>query len=189
MIQIGLMGEHYARNAQIDITEFMTMWPDTEPQLFVVRPGETEPYIAVTQRNGNALTWVINAYDTEKRGTGKAQVLFAKQVDNDIVILGKSPVYNVSVGNALEGTEAAEIPDPYNTWAAVIAGYAATATQQAEAAAEAAEHAEQVANNCGFIDVEIDERGHLIYTKSPTTDIDMEITDAGNLVVTIGTEV
>ncbi len=183
MINIGLMGEQYARTAEIDVAEYLEKWPGTAPQLFVIRPGETAPYIAAASLDstGEKLVWSVNAYDTEKRGMGRAQILFAKTEDDDIIILGKSPVMAVCVGDALEGTEDADAPDPYDTWAAVIASYASTAYAAQLAAEAAADHAEQCAENAGYMDFEIVD-GDLIYIRTDQVDVDFEIV-GGDLVM------
>lgn len=182
MICIGLMGEQNARTAEIDVSEYLARWPGTLPQLFVVRPGETDPYIAATTLSGSTLIWAVNAYDTEIRGVGRAQVLFIRRdAEDQIIIVGKAPVDTVTVGEALEGTEGAELPDPYDTWAATIAAYASDAYAAQLAAEAAADHAEQCAANAGYMDVDIVD-GRLIYTRTDTIDIDLEIVN-GNLIV------
>lgn len=182
MICIGLMGEQNARTAEIDVSEYLARWPGTLPQLFVIRPGETDPYIAATTLSGSTLIWAVNAYDTEIRGVGRAQILFIRRdAEDQIIIVGKAPVDTVTVGEALEGTEGAELPDPYDTWAATIAAYAADAYAAQLAAEDAADRAEQCAANAGYMDVDIVD-GRLIYTRTDTIDIDLEIVN-GNLIV------
>lgn len=183
MICIGLMGEQNARTAEIDVSEYLARWPGTLPQLFVIRPGETDPYIAATTLSGSTLIWAVNAYDTEIRGVGRAQILFIRRdAEDQIIIVGKAPVDTVTVGEALEGTEGAELPDPYDTWAATIAAYASDAYAAQLAAEAAADHAEQCAANAGYIEMDI-VNGNLIYTRIDCVDVDFELID-GDLCMT-----
>ena len=72
------------------------------------------------------------------------------------------------------------------------AGSAQTAAQQAgESAASAedsersAERAEQAAANAGFMWVEMDENGHLIYTRTDAVDVDLELDEDGHLIMEV----
>ena len=54
-------------------------------------------------------------------------------------------------------------------------GSASSASSSAAAAYADAERAEQAANTAGYMDVEIDENGHLIYTRTDAVDVDFEL--------------
>ena len=96
-IFIGFESEQNSRETLIELRE-RSMWPEAFVSLVVIRPGETEPYLAAgVSANGKALRWTPNGYDTQKRGIGKAQILYTEDRDGT-VILGKSPVYKVIIG-------------------------------------------------------------------------------------------
>ncbi len=67
------------------------------------------------------------------------------------------------------------------------AGSASASAQSAAASAESAytdaERAEQAANTAGYLDVEIDENGHLIYTRTDQVDVDFSIDTDGHLIM------
>lgn len=69
------------------------------------------------------------------------------------------------------------------SWASSAAGSAQSARQDAQAAESSAERAEQVAGTAGYLDVEINAEGHLIYTKTDSVDVDFELTSDGHLVM------
>ena len=140
-IFIGFESEQNSRETLIELRE-RSMWPEAFVSLVVIRPGETEPYLAAgVSTNGKALRWTPNGYDTQKRGIGKAQILYTEDRAGT-VILGKSPVYKVIIGESIPGTDEAEIPDPYESWVATITGIAAEAYQHEQGALAAQEAAE-----------------------------------------------
>ena len=61
-------------------------------------------------------------------------------------------------------------------------GYASAAEGYAADAARDADRAEQAANTAGYLDVEIDERGHLIYVRTDMVDVDFALVD-GHLIM------
>ena len=62
------------------------------------------------------------------------------------------------------------------------AGSAAAAARSAEAAHDDAERAEQAAGTSGYLEIEIDADGHLIYTRTDAVDVDFELVD-GHLIM------
>lgn len=62
-------------------------------------------------------------------------------------------------------------------------GYAAAAAASAENADQSADRAEQAATTAGYMDVEIDEYGHLIYTRTDAIDVDFDLDQYGHLVM------
>ena len=69
------------------------------------------------------------------------------------------------------------------------AGYAIqarVAAQTAQGKAEdAAERAEQAAGTSGYLEIEIDENGHLIYTRTDAVDVDFELDNNGHLIMEV----
>lgn len=172
-IRIGYEGEQGARPVALDVSEGLLKWPDSIPTLLYVRPGEREAVPAPASLSGGVLTWVPDAYATQKTGsTGAAQVVFT--VSGEETVIGKSQVIPLFVNSSLEPSE--DPPEPYESWIASILDAAAIAEGFAADAEESAERAEQAAANSGFMDVEINAAGHLIYTRSDSmTGIDLDI--------------
>ena len=56
------------------------------------------------------------------------------------------------------------------------------ATESADRAEESADRAEQAAAEAGFMDVEIDSNGHLIYTRTDAVDVDLKLVN-GHLIL------
>lgn len=90
MIIIGYQGETNAREHRFDISDYLEKWPDAVPDLVVTRPDGGEPYLATTEIDGNTLIWQINAYDTQIKGRGQAQLVFRKTVDGWFINLRRS---------------------------------------------------------------------------------------------------
>ena len=63
-------------------------------------------------------------------------------------------------------------------------GSASSASSSAAAAYADAERAEQAATTAGYLDVEIDENGHLIYTRTDAVDVDFEL-ENGHLLMEV----
>lgn len=69
---------------------------------------------------------------------------------------------------------------------AYAASESAAAARSSELNAEdAAERAEQAAGTSGYMDVEIDESGHLIYTRTDAVDVDFSLDDNGHLIMEV----
>lgn len=60
--------------------------------------------------------------------------------------------------------------------------YKTSAEASAEDAYQSAERAEQVANTAGYLDMEINDRGHLIYTRTEAVNVDFKLAD-GHLIM------
>ena len=140
-VSIGYMGEQYSRSVVIELCD-RPRWPNAFISLAVIRPGEDTPYLAAgIQVRGNALEWTPNGYDTAKHGTGKAVVLYTEDRDAKVIV-GKSPVILVEIGNTLPKTDEAEIPDPYQAWVATLLEIPTEAYQHEQGALAAQEAAE-----------------------------------------------
>lgn len=87
-------------------------------------------------------------------------------------------------GTAVESTD----PTYHNNskWYAEQAGDSATtATTKASEASVSADRAEQAAATAGFMVMEIDSNGNLIYTKTDAVDADFEIDSNGDLIMEV----
>ena len=69
-----------------------------------------------------------------------------------------------------------------NTAVAQTSADVASADASATSAAQSADRAEQAAADAGFMDVEIDSNGHLIYTRTDAVDVDLKLVN-GHLIM------
>lgn len=149
-VTIGRETEQYARTIELDVSVELELWPDSVPQLLYCRPGEDTPYLGVTELDGTTLKWIPDAFVMEHKGTdGQIQIVFTSS-DDDITVIGKSPILRFAILCSLK--TGVTPPDPYDTWIASLLAAAAraesaetgarTAQEAAEAAQEAAEAAQ-----------------------------------------------
>lgn len=130
VVWLGRQGENDTRQVQIDCGEWLDQLPGCELMIAARRPGETALYLpAVTAENG-VVTWRALSQDTQKAGTGQAEV--RAMVEGRI---RKSKIFRIVVDRALDGPEggAAALPD----WVEEVRG----AVLEAERAAQEAEQA------------------------------------------------
>ena len=83
-------------------------------------------------------------------------------------------------------TQAARDANTASTAATNVAGSEARAKRYAQDAEVDANRAEMAAKNAGYFDVEIDARGHLIYTRTDNMEMDMNLDDRGHLIIDMG---
>lgn len=69
--------------------------------------------------------------------------------------------------------------------AEAAAGSAQAAATSESNAEDYAERAEQAANTLGYLEMEINADGHLIYTKTPMVQVDFELDDNGHLIMEV----
>lgn len=62
-------------------------------------------------------------------------------------------------------------------------GYANAASQSADDAEHYADLAGQAAANAGYMEIDIDENGHLIYTRTDAVDVDFSLDESGHLIM------
>lgn len=139
VLHIGFATEQYSRRPGIDISEMLEQLPDGVPQLFVVRPGESEAKPVTVTLEGTTLYWEVNGYDTRRDGRGAAQVILSNASDPS-AFLQSHPIRVFVAKTILPDGE--DVPEPYESWVAQIAALAAGATQSAAAAAQSAEDAD-----------------------------------------------
>ena len=175
MITIGYVGEQNSRVISLDISDELQMWPDSTPFLSYMRPTETEVYLAVTTLENGILQWVPDAFATEIEGFGSVQIVFAENRDSTLII-GKSAVIPLRVKRSLEDGEMPTEAD--ETFLAAITAQAERAISAAEEAGRYVELLEMSAANAGYMFVEIDENGHLIFIRSENVNgIDLGLED------------
>lgn len=134
-ISIGISGESNARECKIDITPLLKRWPNGRPTLWILRPGDKEPYPVATKLANNILTWQITSTDVEKSGYGQWEI---QMTNSNTKLLGKSKIGELRCANGLiEGT--GEIPEAKQNWLEQILG-------AADRAEDAADRVNSVAN-------------------------------------------
>ena len=83
-------------------------------------------------------------------------------------------------------TQAARDANTASTAATNVGGSEARAKRYAQDAEVDANRAEMAAKNAGYFDVEIDARGHLIYTRTDNMEMDMNLDSRGHLIIDMG---
>lgn len=90
-----------------------------------------------------------------------------------------------SAGEAAASAQAAAVSaSEAEGYADTAAGLASEAANSASDAERSAERAEQAATSAGYLDVEIDANGHLIYTRTDAVDVDFELVN-GHLIMEV----
>ena len=134
-VYLGMQGENHARTEAFDLTVWVRQYGQGEAQLLHRRCGETEPYPAVVQREGDLLVWPLTTVDTARGGSGEAQLLYF--VGGKLV---KSCRFQTRVVESL--TEPGPVPDAQQPFLDQV-------TAQAAKAEAAAKRAEQAADSVG----------------------------------------
>ena len=141
-IEIGLQGEHDAREVQFDISGLIDRWPQAVWRLMYRRPGDTAPYPGETTSEEAVLTWHIQRRDVQTAGTGQYQLIGTQiGADGAEMLVAKSPIGTVLIHDSL-GCEVPP-PDAIVTWLEQID----KAAQAADASASAAEASATQAQN------------------------------------------
>ena len=112
-VDLGYRTEQYARTRTFDVSAMLSELPGASVSLVVLRPKETEPYLADTSLSGTTLTWTISAADTAVPGKGSCQVMLTKSGTPTKILL--SQVIPVTINASVaDGDETA--PDAVSAW-------------------------------------------------------------------------
>jgi hypothetical protein len=178
-IPLGRRGENNARQIIFDCSRFERDYPGGTAQLLVQRHGDSVPYLPPIQREGDTVLWTLSTADTAKPGTGRAELRWYVGE-----VLAKSRIWDTYTMPAL-GEPSEDVPEADKSAAELLIEQAGTVIQQAGAeadrAATQADRAEQAAAQAGYLDFEIDQRGHLIYTRTDNVTADFSI-EGGRLI-------
>ena len=89
---------------------------------------------------------------------------------------------SAAAGSADSADRSADLAEGY---ASSASGSASDAALSEDKALEYAERAEQAATTAGYLDVEINAQGHLIYTRTDQVDVDFDLSPAGHLIMEV----
>lgn len=183
-LYLGQHTETGVYSVRINMGAWMLAFPDiTSYEIFVTSP-DGEIYPVISYLDGNTLVWEITRENTAVAGKGKYQVL-------GISLTGTatkaSEAQNYEVFENMPGlTEDIEPPVYAQSWAEQVAFDAQTATNKAHEASVWSMRAEQAAATKGYIFFDIDERGHVIVTKTKNVEeLDFRLNE-GRLEVVYG---
>ena len=157
-------------------------------------PSTYEVDFSNSEHNGTSVTMIGNSdgvlIPRQFIASGKDVFAFLYHVGEDF---GRT-VYKFRIPNKVRPDRTNEQPTPeeqstidqaisaLNTAVAQTAQDVIDADASATSAAQSAERAEQAAADAGFMDVEIDSNGHLIYTRTDAVDVDLKLVN-GHLVM------
>lgn len=200
VIPLGRACECRATRIDFTVSSWLERFPGGSIALYIKDPNGITYLAAVTVAEGVA-SWVLHESDTTTPGYGslelaligtngekKLSAVASTQMGVSLVKPGDAPDY---AAPWLE--QAARHQANTETAAKNAATHAAVALKAAEGAAASAGNAEQSANRAemaagasGWLDMAINEAGHLIYTRSENVDaIDFEMQE-GRLMVNYG---
>lgn len=107
---LGRTGENKAETMAFNCRQFIEDYGEGQAFLFFKRPGADYAYPVVCEQNGENVTWVVNAADTEFEGIGELEIQW--HVDG---VIAKSASYPVKIEESLPtGGEAP--PEPIKPW-------------------------------------------------------------------------
>lgn len=206
VLDLGRRGENSVTEIVFDVGDWLREYGDGTVALYVKRNGDAAAYpVALTIAEGEA-AWTVSATDTNVKGFGKAELVLTVggaikksavwsiyvgcdigQPSSDppdpyeswletLGALGAETQENARLAAASEAA-AAESAEAAAGSAEDAADSASDAADSAESAYADAERAEQAAATAGFIDMEINDAGHLIYTRTDAVDIDFVLSD------------
>ena len=127
-ITIGIRGENIATTVVFDCTRLVSEYGLGAAVLMVKRPGDAQAYPAVVEQDGATVTWNVSSTDTEKQGSGRAELFW--YVGN---LLAKSIVYALRIAADI-GVAGSTPPDPYETWVDTLTELGAETLENAQAA-------------------------------------------------------
>lgn len=137
-IAIGIRGENIATTVVFDCTQLVSKYGLGAAVLMIKRPDDAQAYPAVVEQDGATVTWSVTATDTEKQGSGRAELFWYVGE-----LLAKSIVYMLRIADDI-GVAGSTPPDPYETWVDTLTELGAGTLENAQAA-EAAQTAAETA--------------------------------------------
>ncbi len=178
VLNLGYVGENERVAVMIDCRAVFDEYQDAGVSM-AVRPPRGESYPVVVSREGDIVKWIVTDSDLICNGNGEIQLVF---VDGDTIV--KTAIGKTVIERSIVPT--GEAPEPVQRWLDQVDQIIAEIEQKAEEANRDANRAEQAASNAGFMEMEIDDSGHLIYTKSEAIGNKFDLDDDGHLILEVG---
>ena len=162
-------------------TEYMAVIPILKR----AQPSDTPP----TPVEQSAITQAIAALNSAVEQTGQdvtdaAASAAAALASEQAAARSETNAGNSATAAGQSATAAGQSATAAHQSELNASGSASSASSSAAAAYADAERAEQAANTAGYLDVEIDENGHLIYTRTDAVDVDFEL-ENGHLLMEV----
>ena len=173
---IGRETENHAAAVEINLSRWLSIWPDGIPAVWLLRPGENTRYPAVTEREGDLIRWLVRDYDVAIPGVARMEVTI--QDGENIAI---SAAAFVTIAHRIGKTEG-EAGEMEPDWSKEVIR---KTYENALLAQEAAEQAQKIVENFkpeggGSITATDDGKGNVTLTT-----YGVSVTDDGNGNVTI----
>ena len=132
LIDLGIEQEQNSKIIEIDVKPWLKKMPGAAFAIGATRPGESAPYLAVSQLEDGVLRWTVTAGDLGVAGKyGKCDIR-AYETDGDgTEKIKKTAVILTTIGDTLPGTTQATVPEASKGWV----DKAAASAQKAETAA------------------------------------------------------
>lgn len=210
---LGHQGENQVSEARFSVGLYEKQLPGCAFVLTHRRPGEANPSPVLTELYKGELIWPITASDTALCGKGLCQVnvtlngrlMKSRLLDTRVLPAldppGPAPApwqswvdqvicaggqAEIAAGSAAESAAAAlEHRETAEQAALSALDSSSSADQSRERAEQAADRAEQAAEDAGYMQMEIDENGHLIYWHTQNVDnIGFEL-ESGRLILEV----
>ena len=172
---IGYEGENQVTEVDFDIASWIEEFGEGAAVLSIRRPGDANPYPQQTTQDGHLVKWEVSQTDAAVKGSGEIQLTYT--VGGRVK---KSAVFGIRIERSLDAT--GPVPDPYISWIELMVETGAQVKADADRAEQEADRAEQAAANAGYMFFHINEAGHLIYERTPNTQVDFYLSN-GHLFV------
>lgn len=132
---IGRETENHAAAVEINLSRWLSIWPDGIPAVWLLRPGENTRYPAVTEREGDVIRWLVRDYDVAIPGVARMEVTLQ---DGENIAISAAAFVTIAHRIGKTDGEAGEVePD----WSKNVIEKTA---ENAERAEDAAKRAQQI---------------------------------------------
>lgn len=101
-LYLGRCGENLAAQVLFDVSDLIEEYGDGTAAVLHKRCGDSGPYQAETETDGETVTWPITSTDTGAAGDGRAEFQW---IVDDVVV--KSQLYSTHVDKSMESVTAA----------------------------------------------------------------------------------
>lgn len=132
---IGRETENHAAAVEINLSRWLSIWPDGIPAIWLLRPGENTRYPAVTEREGDVIRWLVRDYDVALPGVARMEMTLQ---DGENIAISAAAFVTIAHRIGKTEGEAGEVePD----WSKNVIEKTA---ENAERAEDAAKRAQQI---------------------------------------------